>query len=169
MKRSERLDAIRLRREGSTYDDLMRRFGIAKSTLWRWLKADGLVEQQPQRLTELKRLAQRKGAAVVKANRIARTRAILDRASQDIGALSRRDLWFLGLALYWAEGAKQKPGNVSAGVIFTNSDPAAVRLFIVWVAEVCGISPERLSFDFYLHETADADRARHQCRSSVGW
>lgn len=33
----------------------MDRLGITKSTLWRWLKAEGVVETHPQRLTEWKR------------------------------------------------------------------------------------------------------------------
>ena len=121
MKRSERVKAIQLRRDGVSYHDIMERFGVAKSTVWRWLKTEGLVETQPQRLTELRRIAQRKGAAAVKADRIARTQAIMSQASQEIDSLSRRDLWFLGIAMYWAEGSKQKPGNVSSRVIFSNS------------------------------------------------
>ena len=160
MKRSEQQDALNLRRQGVSYEDIRTRLGIAKSTLWRWLKAEGLVETQPQKLTELKRLAQRKGAAIVKARRLARTQAILEHASGEIGALSRRDLWLLGLAFYWAEGAKQKPRNISAGVIFVNTDPAAIRLFVKWLNEVCGVSDDRLGFEIYLHETADALRAR---------
>ena len=160
MKLAARASAIQFHREGQSYQEIQRQCGVAKSTVWRWLKAEGLVETQPQRLTELKRIAQRKGAAIVKANRIARTRAILEQASQDVGLLSRRDLWLMGLAFYWAEGSKQKPGNVSASVIFTNSDPAAVRVFVAWIKEICGVSDDRLTFEIYLHETADAQQAQ---------
>ena len=160
MKSAEREKALQLRRGGVTYQEIMQRLGVTKSTLWRWLKAEGLVETQPQKLTELKRMAQRKGAAVVKARRLARTQVILEHASGEIGDLSHRDLWLLGLAFYWAEGAKQKPKNVSVGVIFVNSDPAAIRLFVKWLKEVCGVSDDRLGFEIYLHETADAQRAR---------
>ena len=160
MKRSERVEAIRLRRSGVSYSDITKRFSVAKSTVWRWLKAEGLVETSPQRLTELKRAAQRKGAAIVKANRVARTSAIIARAQQEIGALSHRDLWLLGLALYWAEGAKQKPRNVSASVIFANSDPLAIKLIMRWFQEICQVPEDQLSFEIYLHETAQAERAR---------
>ena len=158
MKRAERIDALLLRREGVSYRDLMQRFGIAKSTLWRWLKTEGLVATTPQQMTERRRLAQQRGAAVVKARRLARTQAIIEEAIQEIGSLSRRDLWLAGLALYWGEGSKQKPGNVSAGVMFSNSDPAAIRLFVVWLKEICGVSEERIRFDIYLHETTNAER-----------
>ena len=36
----------------------------------------------------------------------------------------------------------------------------AVRLFIRWVKEICGVSEDRLTVEIYLHETADAQRAR---------
>lgn len=160
MRRPDRDGAIQLRRNGVTYAAILQRFGMAKSTLWRWLKAEGLVETQPQRLTELKRIAQRKAAATVKAARLARTHAIVEPARREIGSLSLRDLWLMGIVLYWAEGAKQKPGNVSASVTFANSDPGAGRLFLAWLQEICDISHDRLSFEIYLHETASAERAR---------
>ena len=58
LKQDQRLEAIRLRRHNLTSQDILCRLPVAKSTLWRWLKAEGLVETQPQRLTELRRLAQ---------------------------------------------------------------------------------------------------------------
>ena len=146
----------------------MQHFGIAKSTLWRWLNLEGLVETHPQKLTELKRLAQRKGAATVKAARLARTATVMQQARGEVGRLSGRDLWWLGTALYWGEGAKQKPHNVSAQVSFSNSDPAAIRLMMRWFQEICGVSAARLSFEIYLHETADAERARRYWAHQLG-
>lgn len=160
MKRSDRDEAIQLRRSGATYETVLQRFGMAKSTLWRWLKAEGMVETQPQRLTELKRMAQKKGAATVKAARLARTQAIVEQARQEVGLLTLRELWLMGVVLYWGEGAKQKPGNVSASVTFANSDPRACRLFLDWLKQICGIGKDQLIFEIYLHETANAQRAR---------
>ena len=160
MKSSARSEALQLRRVGISYHDIQRQCGVAKSTVWRWFKAEGLVATQPQQITALRRAAQQRGAAVVKAARLARTRAILEQASQEIGELSLRDLWLLGLAMYWAEGAKQKPGNVSAQVVFSNSDPAAIRLFMRWITEMCDIALSQVGFEIYLHETADGQKAQ---------
>src|SRR3989338_3553068 len=140
MKHTARDHALLLRQQGTSYQEIMERVGVAKSTVWRWLKAGGLVEANPQQLTELKRLAQQKGAATVKAARLARTHAIVEAARQEIGMVSLRDLWMLGLALYWAEGAKQKPANVSVGVMFVNSDPTAIRLFLAWLRAMCQVT-----------------------------
>lgn len=168
MKRSDRELAIQLRRDGVTYQDILQRLGMAKSTLWRWLKSEGFVETHPQRLTDLKRLAQQKGAAVVKARRIARTQAILEQASREVGALSLREWWLVGVALYWAEGSKQKPGDVSARVIFSNSDPLAIRVFLEWLTRCCGILEDRRIFEIYLHETASAERVQAYWRQQLG-
>ena len=165
--RSERVEAISLRRDGATYSALQQRFGIAKSTLWRWLKAEGLVETEPQRLTELKRRAQQKGAAAVRAQYVARTRAIVEAARQEVDALSRRDLWLLGVALYWAEGTKQKPHNVAQRVAFANSDPRMACLFMKWLRDVCLIPVRQLTFEIFIHESADCEAARRFWASTL--
>lgn len=58
---SEKARAIHLRKDGVSYGSILTQVSVAKSTLWRWLKAAGLVETQPQRLTELRRIAQTEG------------------------------------------------------------------------------------------------------------
>ena len=167
MKRSERVEAIRLRRSGVSYSDITKRLSVAKSTVWRWLKAEELVETSPQRLTELKRVAQRKGAAAVKAKYLANTNAILREASRAIGHLSHRDLWMIGTALYWAEGSKQKPHHIAQRVVFTNSDPAMVQLFLIWLREVCQVSDEQLTFELCIHESGDLGAAQRFWASAL--
>lgn len=152
--------ALALRRNGARYHDILRDVGVAKSTLWRWLKAEGLVETQPQRLTELRRVAQRKGAAAVRAKYLAETAAILERARKDVGRISERELWLIGVALYWAEGTKQKPHNPTQRVAFTNSDPAMLRAFLHWVTDGCRIPAERLTFELCIHESGDIAAAK---------
>ena len=117
MKATQRVEAIHLRRSGVSYQAILGQLGVAKSTLWRWLKGEGLVETHPQRLTEIKRLAQQKAAAVVKARRIARTQTIVEAARREIGSLTSHELLVLGTALYWAEGAKQKESSASTRLI----------------------------------------------------
>ncbi len=162
MKPSLRSQTIERRRAGATYRELMAECGIAKSTLWRWLKAEGLVNRQPQAYTERRRAAQRKGAAVVRLARLQRTQAILSRARAEIEALTDRELCLIGAALYWAEGAKQREHKqqVSEQVLFSNTDPRMLRLFVQFLLRCCGVQVEQLKFRIYLHETAAATDAR---------
>ena len=167
MKFSEHKEALQLRRQGISYDNIGKRLGIAKSTLWRWLKTEGLVETQPQRLTELKRIAQRKGAAVNRAKRILRTRAIVEQAKRDVTHFSKRDLWLIGVALYWAEGTKQKPHNVAQRVVFTNSDPAMLLFFLRWLRTICHVPTEQLTFELCIHDTSNVEAARRFWSSTL--
>ena len=48
MKRFERVEALQLRQQGVTYRAIMERLGVSKSTLWKWLKREGVVETHPQ-------------------------------------------------------------------------------------------------------------------------
>ncbi len=157
---SDRVRAVELRKTGVSYAELMRRFGVAKSTLWRWLKAEGLVAATPQEFTERRRLAQRKAVIVNRANHTARTQALFEQARNEVGKLSARDLWLIGIALYWAEGTKQKPHNVAQRVVFTNSDPAMLQLFIRWLKDACQIEDGQLAYDLYIHESGNIEAAR---------
>jgi len=165
-----RLAAIELRRSGATYQAIRGRFGIAKSTVWRWLKAEGLVDGQSQQYTERRLLAQKKAAETVRRIRVERTAKILAQARAEVGALSRRDLWLIGTGLYWAEGAKQKDRNgaVSEQVVFSNTDPRMHRLFVRFLKQCCGIEESALTFRVYLHETAEAGKARTYWSEQLG-
>ena len=159
--RDPRHEAVTLRRHGVTYDEILERYGVAKSTLWHWLKTEGLVESDPQRLTNLKRAAQRRGAAAQHQKRLRSMHATMDRAAQDVGALSMRELWLVGVALYWAEGAKQREGaTVSHRAIFSNMDPRMLRLYLAWLVHCCRVDPAAITIELSLHERADADVAR---------
>ena len=51
------------------------------------------------------------------------------------------------------------PSRRNDRAAFINSDPALILLFLRFLATV-GISPDRLVFRVYIHETADADAAQ---------
>ncbi len=123
-------------------------------------KEEGRVETHPQRLTEARRRAQQRGAAAVRAHYLARTHAIIEEAKRAVGQISTRELWLVGGALYWAEGTKQKPHNVAQRATFSNSDPAMVCVFLRWLREVCQVPNERLTFELYIHESAQIERAK---------
>ena len=159
-KPSEQVEAVALRRAGLSYHAIMQRCRVAKSTLWRWLKHEGLVATQPQQITELKRIAQRKAVMAIKASRIARVNMILEQARKEIQSISYRELWLIGIALYWAEGAKQKPHNNAQPVAFSNSDPAMLQVFLRWLEEICYCSRPQLRFDMYIHESGNIPAAR---------
>lgn len=150
-KITERDLAILLRKQGLSYREILSEITVAKSTLSLWLRKVGLSKMQAQRLTNKKRAALIKGATRKREIRIARTKKIQTDASKEIGVITERDLLMLGIALYWAEGSKQKEHLVSQRIAFANSDPKMINLFIYWLRQSLRVEKERISLSLYIH------------------
>lgn len=153
-KFKEREKVIKLRKKGYSYSEILKETPVAKSTLSLWLRSVGLAKKQKQRLTEKRLAASFKGAMTRRKQREAITKKIKNRARNEIGKLSNRELWLIGIVFYWAEGSKQKEHNVSQKVSFSNSDPEAIKIFLKWLQEICKISKKDIHFRVSLHETA---------------
>lgn len=160
IKEQEKEEAIKLRKQGLSYNEILQEVSVAKSTLSVWLKDIGLAKAQKQRLTEKRRAAQQKAQQACRDIRVTREAAIIEAARQEVGSISRREFWLIGSALYWAEGSKQKPNLVSQKVSFNNSDPKMILLFDKWVREFCERDKNGLIYSIYIHTTGDVDRAK---------
>jgi len=122
-----------LRKRGNSISVIAHALGVSKSTVSYWCRDISLTERQ------LKVLAAKelRGGAIgrlraAEVKRAMRTAAIEEAAAlgrKDVGELSTRDLYMLGLALYWGEGYK----NANEECAITNSDPAIIQMFIRWM------------------------------------
>ena len=160
VKLKEKELAIKLRRRGLSYNEILRKVPVAKSSLSLWLKSVGLAKKQKQRLTKKKLAAARRGWEARRNKRLVSTTLIKDKARAEIKNISKRELWLMGIMLHWAEGAKEKQWNTGVGVDFNNSDPLMVSLFLRWLKEILFISQRNIIHDLYIHETADWEKAR---------
>ena len=155
MSRSkEKETAIKLRKKGYSYSEILKKVPVAKSTLSLWLRSVGLAKKQKQRLTDKKKAAQQKGAEARRRQRIEITKEIKDKSRKEIEKISNKELWLIGIALYWAEGEKEKMCRSGTSTSFANSDPKMVRVYLKWLKECCGIAKNDIKFRIYLHETA---------------
>jgi hypothetical protein len=152
-KENLKIKAIKLRKEGKTYSEILKVIPVAKSTLSDWLKKVGLSIPQKQIITEKRRAAQRKGADAQRNKRIKKQESLIENALKDIKSISKRELWLIGIALYWAEGAKEKDYRTTSRVSFSNSDPKMVALFIKWIKECIKLGNEDLILSLYIHES----------------
>ncbi|MCX6702198.1 MAG: hypothetical protein NTX96_03340 [Candidatus Zambryskibacteria bacterium] len=146
--------AIALRKKGKSYSEILKEIPVAKSTLSEWLRDVGLSKKQVQRLTVKKLEAARRGGLVKHQQRILRTRQIHDKALKDIKNISKRELWLIGVALYWAEGSKEKDYYPGSRLQFGNSDPKMIKLFLKWLKDVCKISENDIGFEIYIHQNS---------------
>ena len=148
----EKREAVRLRREGKTYSEILDLVPVARSTLSIWLREIGLAKTQKQRITELRQNSQKKGALQRKTQRIELSKNIFSDAQAEIGAISSRELWLIGVILYWAEGSKQKEWNISQSLQFTNSDPVMVGLYLLWLRKSLQIPEKDIDASLTIHE-----------------
>jgi len=158
-KIKEKQKAITLRKKGLSYSEILKIVPVAKSTLSLWLKDLKLAKRQKQRFTEKRKLAQIKAQQTCRNNRIKATEKIKSLARKEIQKINKKELWLIGIALYWAEGSKQKETNVSERVSFGNSDPDMIILFIRWLKEICLISDKEIDIRLYIHKIGNEKRA----------
>ena len=155
-KFSERTRAIHLRKQGKSYREILSEVVVAKSTLSLWLRSVGLAKKQKQRLTQKRLNAVRRAAAQKRAKRIDEVNDYIQQGMREITSLTPRELWLIGVALYWAEGSKQNRSSVSAQVQFGNSDVRMIRVFLHWLRSL-NISVSDMHFELYVHDNRKSE------------
>jgi hypothetical protein len=101
----------------------------------------------------MKLLSQKRGAAARRNKRIIEQNRVIEQARGEIGRITKRELWLIGIALYWAEGGKEKDTSIGSGVRFSNSDPRMILLFIRWLRVCADVPLKDISADIYIHES----------------
>ena len=156
MKSNEKEKAVKLRKEGKTYSEILVEIPIAKSTLSEWLKSVQLATPQKQRITKKRLAAARRGAEARRNTRLNELQKHIIKGRSHIGKLSARELWLVGISLYWAEGSKQRDTNLSSGVILGNSDFEMIQVFMHWL-RLMHVPESAYWFELYVHESRKTD------------
>lgn len=94
-KQIERDKAIQLRMDGKTYTEILSAVKVAKSTLSIWLSEVHLSQKQKQRITEIRKWGQIKGARMRRNTRIFVQENIYENAVSEIELLTLKDLWYM--------------------------------------------------------------------------
>ena len=151
-----REQARELRRQGASVPAIGRQLGIARSTAWLITKD---IPWTPTRNPSDRRAegARRRWQAYNERRENERTEAAKLWEGY-VDELSARDLLLVGVALYWAEGAKSKPWRRYEMLLFVNSDADMIRVFLRWL-DLIGVEESRRVFRVQIHESADVDAA----------
>lgn len=162
--RKEKTQAIRMRKQGKSYNEINKKIGVPKSTLSLWLHTVTLPGIARKRL--LNRGRKKSVAALVQRNKeqttlaAQRARGIQECASQDIKKIERQTLFFIGLALYWGEGYKKgAEGSKWKCVDFVNADPYMIQVMMRFFREICHVSENKFRIQLHIHEDVDGAKA----------
>ncbi len=153
----ERTRAIELRRRGFSYRDILQEVRVAKSTLSRWLMDLPLTEDEKRYLktrndANISR-GRIKAATAHRSNRLARDEALRSVAETEFETHRLDPLFVIGVALYWAEGAKR-----SDTFHFMNSDVDMVKVMLAWLEKFPGIGRHELRYRLYIHKPYEFER-----------
>ncbi|MFD9633340.1 hypothetical protein [Streptomyces violascens] len=151
-----RARARELRMEGMTYDQIQVELGCSKSSISLWVR--DLPRPEPRYTEEERRALMNQGLAQLRAAQDEERQATKAAARDEIGKLSDRELFLVGVGLYWAEGAKDKTYRRREVLQFINSDPDMIKVYLNWL-NLLGVSRDRLHFRLSIHESADVTEA----------
>ena len=81
--------------------------------------------------------------------------------------MTERELFLVGVGLYWAEGGKDKPYARREKVQFVNSVPGMVLTFLAWLG-LLDVDPELICYSVMIHESADVAASERFWADLVG-
>ena len=147
----EKEKAISLRKLGYSYKEILEEVAVAKSTLSGWVKDLPLTKHEKLSLRRRKSSnisrGRIKAAATHTANRLTREAEIFECAQEEYREFVKEELFKVGVALYWAEGAKR-----NKYFSFCNSDVDMMRIMVLWSDRFLGVSTEDVKPQLYIHK-----------------
>lgn len=139
----EKLEARKLRRQGKSIKEIARDLNVSVSSVSGWCKDIILSTEQirnlQQRVTDPyygRKLEYLKNKAKEFNEKVNKLKTL---GKEEVGVLSKREIFLIGIALYWAEGFKK-----DCQVGFTNTDVRMIKIFLVWLEECLGVSRSNL-------------------------
>ncbi|MFH1507544.1 MAG: hypothetical protein ABIG46_03820 [Candidatus Omnitrophota bacterium] len=139
MKILEKDRAIDLRRQGRTFNEILKDISVSKGSLSHWLREINLTDKQLARIRYKNEKIKRQ---FIRFNELKRKQSeenkkvIINNAAKETDVISKRELKLIGIALYWSEGYK---GSSWGTVNFTNSDPGMIALMMNWFRIICKV------------------------------
>jgi len=139
--------AIQLRHKGMSYSQIKEKLGVSKSTLSGWLIKYPLTEKRIRQLRDFnpQRIERCRNTKAKKKQE--RLDLVYKKVKEEIGALSRRELFLSGLFLYWGEGYK----TAAATTGIANTDPSMIRFFIKWL-KIIKVPPEKIKIRIHIYQ-----------------
>ncbi len=155
----DKIEAQRLRKLGYSYQEILQFIPVSKDSISNWCRDIILTPEQSERLLNNRSYGQSKGSQIAAINkrqrRFEKIATINQESANQVGALSRRDRFIAGIALYAGEGDKG-----SGKSAFTNSNPNYINFMMTWFKEFCNIPVAKFRGAVWIHDDLDAITAK---------
>lgn len=133
-----------LRKQGHSYNYISQQTNVSKSTLSGWLSN---IPYTPNKMT-IERIGKARAASGYQKakQKIESIKKAETEAKSEIGNITKRDLFMLGIGIYIGEGTKTN--NI---VRIINADPKIIKFAVKWFKETCGLSRENFRIRLHLY------------------
>lgn len=142
-KSKERIKAMELRSNGESIKSIAKKLNVSSASVSTWCKHVVLTQDQLRILEKNahdpnygKRL---QNSLKQRRQKEIKIKNLLNLGEKEIGELTKRELFLVGVALYWAEGFKK-----DTQVGFANSNLEMINLYLKWLYECCNVKNEDL-------------------------
>ena len=139
--------ALELRKKGKSYSQIKEILGVGKGTLSVWLRSHPLSEKRVRELRDWNEQRIERYRETRKRKREAVLADFYVRANKRVLPLSKRDIFIAGLFLYWGEGGKTKPTELT----LSNTNPAIGRTFVRWLENGWNINRKKLRVKMHFY------------------
>lgn len=159
MKIEAKKQAITLREQGMSLNDIVSKLKVSKSSVSLWVRDIELSAEQKNNLTSKGQnvsIVERRRQQRLK-NENAKRQIVVDEAKKQIKKITDKELWLIGTMLYWAEGGKTQ----RALVRFSNGDPEMIKIMMEYFKRVCKVSDDKFRGYIHIHPHLDIDEAEN--------
>ena len=151
-KFEEKIEAQQLRKKGWSVGSIADNLGVSKGTVSIWCQDITLTEKQINRLRRNSIRAGHKGRMMGAAmNHKKKQDAIAfskKKSSSLVGQMTQRDLFMLGIGLYWGEGTKSE----RSALAIVNSDPEIILVMYKWFNKIFSVKNEDFMPRIFINE-----------------
>ncbi|MDO8512902.1 MAG: hypothetical protein Q7S37_00120 [bacterium] len=156
---SSRTRAIELRKQGLSYSQISSELKISKGTLSLWLSSIPLSQAIKNKNISAAKLQSSENITKYNKKRAEIYRAgiskELKKYSSEIKVLTKKELFYLGLGLFLAEGSRKEKWMVR----FVNSDPLIILFAMRFFRERCGINEKSIRMRIHIHDNCQYDES----------
>lgn len=166
--RKDKQEAIKLRFEEKSYNEISRLLNIPKSTLHCWLK-DDFKSKEIRNLLQKRNVATKEHIHLMNTARLAKLEKLRNdfriQAVSEFSLLKNNPLFLSAINLYWGEGDKILKNSI---VRLINTDYRIVKIFKKFLVEVCNVPEEKIKLCLFIYPDLQDDKCKSFWSEMIG-
>ena len=149
--------AIKLRKQGYSYSEILRFVSVSKSTISRWCCDVYQTKRQKKRLIEKRQHNSYIQGLIKKAQKEEKEAKEWASDKTKRICIDKKLLLIIGIILYWAEGSKFRKYRA---VEFTNTDPKMIKIIMFVFRNIFNIPEEKFKLTVRISNRGNLEEAK---------